>query len=266
MRGPSLLVYCICETPLEPQPVDIPGVDGQPVFLIDDGGLSVVVSGFLQPAGSPAADVSSILDFEKVVAAFHRTRTVLPFRFGCVLDGEARAREALRERRAEYQALLLRLGGCVEMGIRLLLPLKGKEPSGGEAAPVPAARTSPGVNYLRARKALYTEEDRFASGEGDDPTVGRCRAAFAGVYEDSRSELPPIPGPGAFKGDRAAPGGKNGAETAVRMASLVFLVKRDREEAFREAFRVLSREGGMKILLSGPWPPYNFVDGEDVAK
>ncbi|MDO8738461.1 GvpL/GvpF family gas vesicle protein [Candidatus Deferrimicrobium sp.] len=250
MRGASLLVYCVCETPREPPPAEIRGVDGQPVYLIDDDGLCVVVSPLPQPAGAGAPDVSRILAFEKVVEVFHRARAVLPFRFGCVLEDEMRAREALRARRGEYQAFLGRLNGCVEMGVRLLLPWKDRAPSGDGPGPHSAADgaapagTSPGIRYLHARRARYQEEERLALEEEEDETVERCRTAFTGLYVDFRSELSRIRGPG------------------VRMASLVFLVKRDREEAFREAFRVLSRKEGTKILLSGPWPPYNFVTGE----
>ena len=254
MRGTSLLVYCVCETPGEPPPAGIRGIDGQPVYLVDDDGLSLVVSELPRSAGVEAADVSAILDFKNVVEVFHRAQTVLPFRFGCVLNGETRAREALRERRGEYLALLRRLDGCAEMGIRLLLPVDERTPAvegTGSNSPVDGAapaRTYPGKRYLHARKALYREEESCALGEGDDQKVERCRSAFAGLHEDFRSEMSRIRGSG------------------VRMASLVFLVKRDREEAFREAFRVLSREEGMKVLLSGPWPPYSFVAGEEIGK
>lgn len=272
MRGTSLLVYCVCESPQGPAPAEIRGVDGHPVYLIDDDGLCVVVSHLRQPPVAVAADVSRILDFEKVVEVFHHDRTVLPFRFGCVLDGEIRVREVLRARRGEYQAFLRRLNGCVEMGVRLLLPWKERTPSGEGVSPdstadgtVPAG-TSPGLRYLNDRRARYQEEKRLALEEEEDQTVERCRTAFAGLYADFRSELSRIRGPGASEGDHAASRGRDGAEPGVRMASLAFLVKRDREKAFREAFRVLSRKEGMKVLLSGPWPPYNFVAGEEMEK
>lgn len=272
MRRTSLLVYCVCETPQGPPPAEIRGVDGQPVHLIDDDGLCVVVSHLRRPPGAVSADVSHILDFEKVVEVFHRDRTVLPFRFGCVLDGEIRVREVLRARRGEYQTFLRRLNGCVEMGVRLLLPRKERTPSGEGVSPDSAvddavpADTSPGLRYLNDRRARYREEERLAHEEEEDHTVERCRTAFAGLYADFRSERSRIRGPGAFKGDQTASRWRNDRERGVRMASLVFLVKRDQEKAFREAFRVLSREKGMTVLLSGPWPPYNFVAGEEMEK
>jgi hypothetical protein len=45
-----------------------------------------------------------------------------------------------------------------------------------------------------------------------------------------------------------------------RLLSLYFLVPRDSVGCFRRAARGLHRNESVKLLLSGPWPPYNFVD------
>ena len=42
-------------------------------------------------------------------------------------------------------------------------------------------------------------------------------------------------------------------------SSLYFLVKRGAVESFRQAFRRIERAESARLLLSGPWPPYNFV-------
>ena len=44
-----------------------------------------------------------------------------------------------------------------------------------------------------------------------------------------------------------------------RLLSLFFLVRRENVERFREAFGQLQQETSAKMLLTGPWPPYNFV-------
>lgn len=266
-RCASLLVYCVCARAQATPPAEIRGVDDQPVYLIDDDGLCAVVSPLLPPAVAVVPDVPRILAFEKVVERFHRDRTVLPFRFGCVMDGEIRVREALRVRRGEYQAFLGRLNGCVEMGVRLLMPWTYRATSGDGPGPDSAADgaapagASPGIRYLHARRARFRKEERSALREAE--SIERCRTAFAGLYVDFRSELSPVRGSRSSEGDHAAPRGQDSVEPGVRMASLMFLVKKDQEKAFREAFRVLSRKGETKILLSGPWPPYSFVLGNE---
>jgi hypothetical protein len=43
------------------------------------------------------------------------------------------------------------------------------------------------------------------------------------------------------------------------LLSLYFLVPGSAVESFRQAFRHLSATEPARLLLSGPWPPYNFV-------
>ena len=44
-----------------------------------------------------------------------------------------------------------------------------------------------------------------------------------------------------------------------RLLSLYFLTPKSRAEEFRKMARKISAPRGVKLLLSGPWPPYNFV-------
>jgi hypothetical protein len=47
------------------------------------------------------------------------------------------------------------------------------------------------------------------------------------------------------------------AENAL--ASIYYLVPRDSVAEFRKAFQSMSLNNPAKLLLSGPWPPYNFM-------
>ena len=44
-----------------------------------------------------------------------------------------------------------------------------------------------------------------------------------------------------------------------RLVSLYFLTPRSTVERFRHRAREIHPPGGAKLLLSGPWPPYNFA-------
>ena len=48
------------------------------------------------------------------------------------------------------------------------------------------------------------------------------------------------------------------------LLSLYFLVPRTSVECFREATRQCLKDGPAKPVVSGPWPPYNFVDFSDI--
>ena len=43
------------------------------------------------------------------------------------------------------------------------------------------------------------------------------------------------------------------------LLSLYFLVPRESVEAFRKRFYSISVQKSPKLLLSGPWPPFNFI-------
>jgi hypothetical protein len=69
---------------------------------------------------------------------------VVPMRYGCFLNGMKAIRNALKERRRQYETLLVQLEGHVEMGIRILLSEKEWRPRQAET--------------MKGRDALSTAE------------------------------------------------------------------------------------------------------------
>ncbi|MGB8991478.1 MAG: GvpL/GvpF family gas vesicle protein [Desulfobaccales bacterium] len=233
----SCLLYCICsgQAPLHPTPVL--GVGGQPVFLVTQGNLRAAVS---RTSPTLALDLSGLKAYGRVVASFHLYHTVIPVRYGCVLPDESQVTWLLENHRPEYEALLTELAGCVEMGLRVKvdpgLPGLGemREP---ERAPVtPSSPELSGAAYLLARRVHYAALDQGTQ-------LAQSLAAeyldhFNGLFIKSKIEgpLPQMP-----------------------LLSLYFLVPANQVEAFRQAYRRLRPSPEAGTLLSGPWPPYNFV-------
>jgi hypothetical protein len=177
------------------------------------------------------------------VAAFHADRTVVPMRFGCLLAHESQVSRLLQEHAGHYRALLQELQGCAEMGIRLLLPApdlaKPAGLTGPGGAPSPTgngATAAPGSAYLLARKSYFDQQDRESQAQRQ--IAEQCLAHFAGRFKRFRSENRCLGWP---------------------LLSLYFLVPGSSLDAFCQAFRTFSPASGAKALLSGPWPPYNFV-------
>ncbi len=52
-------------------------------------------------------------------------------------------------------------------------------------------------------------------------------------------------------------------KSGTAFLSLYFLVRRQAVGAFRKVYDQLKSGETTKIMLSGPWPPYNFVLPED---
>jgi hypothetical protein len=240
------LFYCISHNPGPEFPAPLPGVAGHPVYQVADRRLRAAVSRIDRADLTP--DLPRVRAYERVVSACHRRGTVVPMRYGSVVEQESQVIERLSAHSSHYEALLQELEGCVEMGLRVLLPSgpwAGVTPGGPEGArevagphpPDPAAVADRlGLAYLTARKAHYAQQDRWTKEYRQ--AADRCQAQFAGLFVKCTTEAP---------------------SPRLPLLSLYFLVPGPAVTAFRQAFRRLSETEPARLLLSGPWPPYNFV-------
>ncbi len=213
-----------------------PGVGGGRVRVVEGDGLGAVVSTIdrreLVPTGERA------LAYGRVVAAFHAERPVIPMRYGCAFEHEAQVTALLRDRHAEYSESLRLLEGCVEFGVRVLLIRPALEPA---VAPDPGRR-GVGTAYLLGRAGVHAGAERLA--QDASTWVERILFAFAGRYVLFRSDTP-----------RHAPTQPEGGH----LVSVHFLVREVEVAAFRRAFEAFRSGEGTPLLLTGPWPPYNFA-------
>ena len=235
----SYLLYCIFRSPAQPRSGIPPGVGGKPVFVLAQNGLSAGLSELAESDLVP--DISQILAYEAVVEHLYRDLTVIPVRYGCQLEGASEALRLLERHRDEYGALLDELEGLAEMGIHVLVDRSGTGTE-NDAWPV-APQSSPvechsGAAYLAAKRQRYLGLDRATLHER--LLVDELWGSLAGLYARRKVAFPDA--------------------NRSRLLSLYFLVPRASVEAFRRAARHLHPKESVKLLLSGPWPPYNFVD------
>jgi hypothetical protein len=241
----TYLLYCIMRNSTPP-PESIPaGAGGTPISYISCNGLSAAVSAGLQQDLSP--DVPRLVAYGEVIAAFHRAGAVIPMRYGSVLEDTSRGRQLLEENYARYSALLDVLAGCVEMGIRIL-------PEAGAAClPLQPARRMPaqlssgaapdsGRAWLAERKNYYAAGEQRA--EAARAILARCCRAFNGLYR--KCSIDPLPAAALH-------------HAGASILSIYFLVPQCHTEKFCAEFREMSSRETVKLLLSGPWPPYNFA-------
>ncbi|RJX35700.1 MAG: hypothetical protein C4525_03335 [Desulfarculus sp.] len=245
----TCLLYCLFAGQAPPPPQTPPGVAGGKVEVTGRAGLGAALSWMDRPRS--AAPVEDLLAYGKVVAAFHAQRTVIPLRYGCLCRDRDQVLTLLEAGRGRFQPLLAELAGCVEMGVRALLPAGTKEEAASQPKAPPsrlacAARAKasehPGLAYLSARRGNHERGAQQGRAGGDWPS--RCRAALAGLFVRSLSQGP-VPA--------------QGAEDDHQLLSMYFLVPRPWVGAFRLTFAAYSREENVKLLLSGPWPPYSFA-------
>jgi hypothetical protein len=225
---------------------NLTGVKGKPVIFVEGHGLCAAVSELDVEEGAPP--VAELLAYAEVVEELHRRQAVVPMRYGCFLNGMEAIQSALKERQRQYETLLAQLAGHVEMGIRILLPEEEQRPRQEEtrqdALSIAGTTAQPkdeqavdGRAYLALRKVHYQMQDETSRDR--QALIDRYIQAFVGLYSKHRTETET----------------KNGAV----ILSLYFLTPESKVIRFRETFGRVAENGDAKALLSGPWPPYNFV-------
>ncbi|MGH3314327.1 MAG: GvpL/GvpF family gas vesicle protein [Streptomyces sp.] len=241
----------------EPLSAVVPGLtgpSGSPVRTVHGAGLAALVCGV--PAGLYDEDGlrAQLEDLERletmarshhaVVAAAYEHTTVLPMRLATVYLDDARVARMLAERKGEFDALLGRLEGHLEWGVKVYADPRdaaaapAAEPDGG------AASAGTGRAYLQQRRKQRSRHRDTYRAAG---AVTERITALAGGLATARVAHRPQQGELAF-----GPG-ENTANDA-------YLVPAERSEEFRAAIAGLAEDvPGVRVELTGPWAPYSFA-------
>jgi hypothetical protein len=195
--------------------------------LLAAHGLAAAVSP-VEESGPPPT-VSSLLAYERVVEAIYARQAVIPLRYGCVMEDESAVLRLLENHRQEYGAQLARFVGMTEMGIRVLWPAC--------AAPPPDPASSPGARYLASLRNRYHSANPLGGEEAE--LADQIAGVLSSCSTEHRREV--------------------SSSSQRRLLSLYFLTSKTGVERFRSKARKICPPSGAKILLSGPWPPYNFA-------
>jgi gas vesicle protein GvpL/GvpF len=184
---------------------------------------------------------------ERVIEAFLSAAALLPMQLFTLFTSDARVMEHVRGDRARIQSILKRIAKKVEFGLRLTYAdpksprssvAKGTRRSAGLAGP------RSGTAYLaRKRDILDVNRTRLVDAR---KTADRLYKAIGrkATASQRRTSL-----------ERAAPASR-------LLLDAAFLVPAAKTGTFKSAVREHARGlrgSGVEVLLTGPWPPYNFI-------
>jgi hypothetical protein len=185
---------------------------------------------------------------EAVVERFLRARAILPMQLFTLFTSDARALAHVAANRRAIDRAMARLERQHEWGVRLTLAERAAGARGAVPGRTAAARPRPaetGAAYLSRKRDLVDRDRRRleeARVEGDRVYRAMAREATASRRRAEVEQTPP-------------------ASRVVVDAA--FLVPVDRTGAFRAAARRQARRlqgTGLGLSVTGPWPPYNFID------
>jgi hypothetical protein len=179
---------------------------------------------------------------ESVVESFIASTAVLPMKLFTIFTSDERALEHVRGQRARIAAVVKRVANQQEWGVRVVLDRTLAVAASPKKRP--RAGVATGISYLSQKKAQRDSSKELASRARE--TVAALFDRLADKSTDAKrraaSALPVQGGP--------------------LLLDAAFLVPRARATAFqalagREA-KALARHG-YGLTITGPWPPYTFV-------
>ena len=216
----KLYVYCLTEG-VDALPQKLTGIGGAEVRLLQTENLSLLVSDFSGDV-VPIYSENALVHAAVVRSVLDQT-TPLPFRFGTLVT-EEQLRNYVTARREALLANLARVRGCVEMSVKIILELKDQQPG-------QTAVEKPGTAFLleKRREILGSEEIASWLSErlGDSVRGTRINTIVADKL----------------------------------LLSAAHLVERESVAQYRQLLKQARAERPeLKILTSGPWPPYSFAN------
>lgn len=240
-------LYCVIDTEKAPTlPADgLPGA-APPRALAIAGGLTAIVATVPDEEYAPEAVEAKLRDMdwvsraalghERVIeAAMQDAIAVLPMKLLTLFSGDARVMTDLARRRARLAKAAARVAHCQEYGLRITARSDEAPRASGE-------RPSSGLAFLERKKQV---RDAARERAADQVTFAReAWEALSGAARDA------VQRPAAADADERP------------LLDAAFLVGPEDRQAFAVASERLSEAAeaaGCVMTLTGPWPPYHFV-------
>lgn len=252
-------VYAVCRQ-LAPAGLSaLPGLaEGFAVRALRCGPLTAVVqhvpaADFTQEAWERRLSDRSELErcaraHHEVVVAAAAGGPTAPLALATLYRGDERAREALGEDAARFTAVLDRIEGHAEWGVKVSLPAGSPRPPADPApdGPPPDAKAAPGAGraYLERKRGLHRAREHhhdraLRTAEDIDAALSRLATAARRLRTHGQ-EL-------------------TGTAARRQILNAAYLLPHERAGDLAAAVAAWRARTGAEIELSGPWVPYSFV-------
>ncbi|HXB63002.1 MAG TPA: GvpL/GvpF family gas vesicle protein [Acidobacteriaceae bacterium] len=239
--------YCIAEKKAFPaldrhrRPVPLEGMTGvlgNQIFLFPASDLAVVVSEHDPAEATPEAmNQQAQKDHARVISDCFKLSTVLPFRFNTVFQDDDAMRRSVRSNQRHFQANVERLRGKAEMHIKLLVDdtCPGTMPA--------VMRDCVGKEYLTSlRESASRQRERQSRARALSVQMHRMFLPLAEEITCKRTD------------------------SGKMLLDIAHLIDHKCVERYQNKYSTATLEmKDCRMQLSGPWPPYHFVQRHQTA-
>jgi hypothetical protein len=261
-------VYGVSTADAAPLPEGLVGVDHKfPVTRVTDRGLSAIASAVsLDDFGQEALEArlddlawvqAAALAHDEVLRRALPCGPLIPFRFGTVVHDEDAVRALLDRGRADFEQTLARLAGHREWGVKLLRHT--------DVVAERIAAHSEQVRGLDSRLAAMSEGAAYFARKRRDGVLRDELEAFTArqvdAWQGRLTACARVEATVTTKAQRAG----DAPETVLNRAYLVAEAGEQQLHSVVEDIAAEAGDLGFELVLTGPWPPYNFVDRAPTA-
>ena len=229
--------YCISEKQAFPElsrhrkpiPMEsVTGIAGNQIFLYPASDLAVIVS---EHHPLENLDQKAAVEHARVIADCFKVSTVLPFRFGTVFADDEALRKSIRSNQRQFLANVERLRGKAEMHLKVLLDDCCREQT------LPALLDRPGKEYLsNLRETATRQRERQTKARAVSVQMHRM---FSPLDEEISCRR---------------------MDSGKMLLDIAHLIDHKGIERYQNKYSSASQQlKDCHMQLSGPWPPYHFV-------
>lgn len=221
------------------------GITGEDLDAVTFNEISAVVSDIKR--ADLIADQSHAIAFAGIIENLEQHFTLLPMRYGSMMESTDSVYKMLEKNYPEFQQNLQKVENKYEFGLKIFcdteklkaeLRTKSEGDSKTSDQPAPEIKNSVYREYVNKKLKEHRLEELLLT------YVDSIIAGFTGF-------LVRLNAVNKFK--------KMVTETNIIDA--VFLLDKDKKGELVQAVEDLQKQyPGLNFILTGPWPPYNFVD------
>lgn len=236
-------VYCLAKD-VNSNDAFPPGLGGTKVHHVSFEGISALISDV--DSDQLAGDVQNAMAHQEVVnAALKFSKSVIPCRFRTLFLDDEKILALLKKHYALLDAQLARLEGKIEVSVQVIFNQRESTRSVSTAIPeTPKAEGQKeslmdGINYLLKKKERFDAIKELS--EKADRFSREMNQAMSPLWSEVKVQ-------------------KRSTDKTL-LLSLCYLVDQQNLSSFKQVYQKFKRENpSLKLLYTGPWPPYSFVD------
>ena len=244
------MIYAIL-SPKSSQPAldtlitQIKGIAGTELQTISHGEISAIV-GEISKADLVASR-SDVLQYAGVIEALAELGPVLPVRFGSLMESTDSVRNMLQRNSIEIQQNLLKVENKSEFGLKILcdpeelkaqLKARSETTSGTPVVTSIERKSSVYMDYVNKKLSEHrVEEMLLVHIDSVITEISRLLTRLEAITKFTKMASP------------------------TTLVDALFLIeKKKKEELIRVVEEVQKKYPSLRFVMTGPWPPYNFVD------